>query len=179
MRRQCIILLITAILTIAITGCRRYEYCQCDKKLPPSTSSGLIISNAKLKIADPKTNDYFSGVIINEESANENYTYQVSFDDGATYNNVDFSKYTILGYPIMGGGHISFGKDVTKDVANKKYIYTIDAVECRYYKVACIATNCVLIPKIEEDYTVDFVVNYARWKNGKTTKISREEWMSY
>jgi hypothetical protein len=176
MKRIISLISLVAIAFVMTIGCRRYEYCQCDKKLPASTSSGIIIENAKLNINDPKTGEYFTELVINEESLQGENSYKVSFDDGATFDNIDFSKYTILGYPILGGGRTSYNKNVTKDVTNKKYIYTIDALECTYYRVASIATNCVLIPKIEDDYTVEFVVNYARWKNGKTTQISKEEW---
>ncbi len=51
-------------------------------------------------------------------------------------------------------------KNVEKDLGKKKYAYTINVFHCGTCKRHWESMNWVLIPKIEDDFGVDFVVNY-------------------
>ena len=177
-------IIITVMIVSAIaTGCTEYKmnHCNCDN-MPQSKDSGLIIENVVLRqFAQDSSIQYaypicFSELKITNNAENENYNFMVSFDNGISYEPVDFNKYSILGYPIKGHSPQSYERNVKKDEANHKYIYTINAITCDYYLDLLTSSNFVLIPKIEEGNTVEFVVNYVRWQNGKRKNVRKEKW---
>jgi len=69
---------------------------------------------------------------------------------------VDFSKNSLLGFFKLGRNDY-FQRRVTIDRASKKVIYEITTTSCRCADVCIRASmNAVLIPKIGNDYTVEF-----------------------
>ena len=51
--------------------------------------------------------------------------------------------------------------------AEKKYIYKINVISCGTCEKYSETMNWVLIPKIEDDFTVEFVVTKKDWNNGR------------
>jgi len=145
------------IIVIGFISCNApFEGC---KKMPKQiTGTGEIISNARIGFSEL---DY-SGrtpkeVVITSDSLNI-YNALVSFDEGATYNPIDFSKYTVLAHNTNGGCYSVFERNVTKNIEKQKYIYKIKVISCGTCQRNWGSENWVLIPKIEDNYTVEFVV---------------------
>ena len=70
---------------------------------------------------------------------------------------VDFSKYSLLGYHATGTGcDVTFEKHVFRDDTGKRVLYELTVIE----EGACEQTvqnrNLILVPPIPEDYTVIF-----------------------
>jgi len=96
-------------------------------------------------------------MIITSDSLNI-YNAMVRFDNGTTYNPIDFSQYTVLAHYTSGGCYAVFERKVTKNFEKQKYIYKIKVIICGTCQRNWGSENWVLIPKIEENYTVDFIV---------------------
>jgi len=141
------------------------------KNMPEQTEgTGLILKNVLFKwetISQPEnfTNSIDEFIITSEEK--DFINLEVSFDNGETYNQIDFSKYSLLGKLEYGDCSCVFQRNVSKNSEEKKYIYKIIVISCGSCKALCGDYNCVLIPKVEEDFCVEFVVESKRWNNGK------------
>ena len=134
------------------------------KKMPEQIiGTGEIINNACVKhvTVDSKT-DY----IITSDSENI-FDLTVSFDNRATYQTIDFSQYSVLGKYADEGCKVVFDRNVTKNVIQQKYIYKITVINCGTCKELATSMNWVLIPKIEDDFSVEFVVEHKHWNNGR------------
>jgi len=138
----------------------------CEKKckLPDRTiGTGEIVSDALVRETNwwelLGFNSYSrEGYIINSEEENI-FDLKVSYDDGQTFEPIDFTIYTVLGKKASGGGcGIIFVRDVSKNDILKKYVYTITVFQCGDCFKSGESMNWVLVPKIPEDYTVEFVV---------------------
>lgn len=81
--------------------------------------------------------------------------------DTATLVYIDFSKYSLIGIFTGFGACDTINRKIFNDENNKKIIYDIDIKE---YTGSCImiyvlSLNLALIPKIPDNYKVDFTVN--------------------
>lgn len=123
--------------------------------------TGEIINNVLFKQSRNYENLQEGQVITSDPFDN---FFLVSFDNGATYNPVDFSKYSLLGKYAEGDCTAFFYRDVSKDAKKKKYIYTIKVISCGNCMAADVNSNWVLIPKIEEGFSVEFVIKHEQWK---------------
>ena len=146
------IIFIITIIFFFIISCKRDD---CKKMPEQIIGTGEIINNAIVRDISriPKT-DY----IITSDSLNVfnipalssdsiiviNLT--VSFNNGTTYQPIDFSQYTILGkYAEAGGCKVVFDRNVTKNIENKKYIYKITIIHCGYCEDGFSDMNWVLV----------------------------------
>ena len=161
--RKKAIITITTIMFLAASACNNiYKGC---KNMPEQTEgTGLIIKNA---IIGFKTLDILGnsdeGLVITSESQND-FNLVVSFDYGESYNPIDFTKYTVLGKYADEGCDVVFDRDVSKYNEQQKYIYKIKVIHCGLCQKLMMSMNWVLIPKIEDDFSVDFIVDYELWK---------------
>jgi len=142
----------------------------CEKKckLPDQViGTGEIVFNAEVipvfaNLSDELYSYGQKGYIINSENEcikNEIiFELKVSYDDGQTFEPIDFTIYTVLGKHADGGCMVRFVRDVTKNDILKKYVYTITVFQCGGCYSQDESMNWVLVPKIPEDYTVEFVV---------------------
>ena len=143
-----------------LISCDKLGYNHC-KNMPKQIAGGTgeIINNVLLK------SNYHSskeGLVITSDSLNF-LNVTVSFDNGATYNPIDFSQYTLLGkYAVGNSRAVFFDRNVTKDVKNQKYIYTIRVISCGEWEDDT-NMNWVLVPKIEDNFTVEFIVEHKQW----------------
>ena len=163
-RKHCLSYLILIVISFSLTSCHLLSDKHCinmPQQIPGGT--GEIISNTIVKI-QRDTIDLSSSpkedMVITSDSLN----LVVSFDGGA-FNPVDFSQYSVLGKYADGDGcSVFYDRNVTKDTKKKKYIYTIRVISCGDCALGDYSTNWVLIPKIEEGFSVEFVVEHERWK---------------
>ncbi len=149
-----------SLLIILLTGI----FWSCEKLcvLPEQiVGTGEIISNAKVSTVNKHLNEIpqkEAGKCIQSDSQNID-NLQVSFDGGMYYQTIDFSKYSVLEKGVNTGGcSVVFERNVSKNIKHKKILYTITVHQCGDCKKLNISWNWVLVPKIPEDYTVEFKV---------------------
>ena len=114
--------------------------------------SNLDLSTIELINSNSKNNQ-----IIASDSENI-FGLVVSFDNGESFQPIDFSQYTVFGKYADGSCRVIFEKNITKKVEQKKYIYKITVIQCGFCEKLVTSMNWVLIPKIEDDFIVEFVV---------------------
>jgi len=164
--------------TIAITlffvvmSC--YDMYKGCKNMPEQNiGTGEIINNAIVSdlnvipkidyiITSDSQNVFYISSLFSDSVKVFNLT--VSFDNGSTYQPIDFSRYSVLGKYTDGDCRVVFDRNVTKNVESKKYIYKIIVISCGSCEKLGISMNWVLIPKIEDDFFVEFIVEDKRWK---------------
>ena len=73
--------------------------------------------------------------------------------------NFDFDRYSLLGISMDGTGcdHY-YSKKVVEKRLDKKYIYTLTPFTCGLCDIYHLATEWVLVPRLPDDYTVEFIV---------------------
>ncbi len=75
---------------------------------------------------------------------------------------IDFSKQTLLGrLSTCVGCNTRYNRTVEKNDAQQQYIYTIEIEECGGCEIENISMNWVLVPKIDDDYTIIYKLVYA------------------
>ncbi len=136
----------------------------CEKQciLPEEEiGTGEIISNASIHMGDTHLNELLqkvAGKCIQSDSQNVDML-KVSFDGGKNYEAIDFSKYTVLeNFVSTGGCSVVYERNVSKDITHKKIVYTITIHQCGDCKKSNSSWNWVLVPKIPEDYTIEYKV---------------------
>jgi hypothetical protein len=95
--------------------------------------------------------------IIKADSQNI-FNLTVSFDNGNTYETIDFNQYTLLGKYARENCEVMFERNVTKDDIQKNYSYKIKVHQCGTCKTNWESMNWVLVPIIPNDYNVSFTV---------------------
>jgi hypothetical protein len=106
-----------------------------------------------LNILDSTCNRMYSEGIIDSIEYNE-YQSEVNL----FFRNINFDKHSLLGFWITGKCEADFIREVLKDEENMKYIYSVKIKECGWCDRARIESNLVLIPKIEDNYSVEFKI---------------------
>ena len=123
--------------------------------------TGEIISNAKVSTVNKHLNEIpqkEAGKCIQSDSQNID-NLRVSFDGGMYYQTIDFSKYSVLEKEVNTAGcSVVFERYVSKDIKHKKIVYTITVHQCGGCEKNNTSWNWVLVPKIPEDYTIEFKV---------------------
>ena len=98
--------------------------------------------------------DFDDGIIIDNDSV-FNYYFDGYYADCF---NVDFNNQTLLGLYADGGCKASFIKNVEIDNSAQKYIYTVKVKNCGLCQALSISNNLVLVPKLPDNWTVEFKV---------------------
>ena len=79
--------------------------------------------------------------------------------DTASLPNIDFNKFTLLTKLSEGTGcSAGYTRKIVKDYDNKKTIYTIKVEHSGLCDALISHYNWVLVPKISEDFTIEFEV---------------------
>ena len=144
-------------------------YKGCEDMPDQTVGTGEIINDALILYTnlDPATSHLIlnskEGQIITSDTENI-FGLEVSFDNKETCQPIDFSKYTVLGKNANGDCKVVFDRNVTKHEEQQKYIYKIKLIHCGSCEKLVVDMNWVLVPKIEDDYSVEFIVDYKRWK---------------
>jgi len=162
--KNIVMIIITLVL---ISGCRK------DNDTIDQFSDAIYLENNELfnyqtcfSISNINTN---SGFIITDDNTYTKYADSMrihpinsSVDcDTATLINIDFNKYSLIGITTGYGACDTIQRNILYDEKNRKIIYNIDIKE---YTGGCIliyilSLNLALIPKIPDDYKVEFTVN--------------------
>lgn len=71
---------------------------------------------------------------------------------------IDFSEYSLLGFWTTGQCETKFIREILKNETDKKYIYKIKVKDCGTCKKLRYDANLVLVPKIPNDFAVEFVL---------------------
>jgi len=77
---------------------------------------------------------------------------------GMTLPEIDFNTQTLLGLYADGTCNVGFDRIVLRDDDLKKYTYTVGVNACGMCESLRFSMNWVLVPKLPEDYTVEFIV---------------------
>lgn len=144
--------LILSLLLSFTFSCNKDKSCELPTQI---IGTGEIVSNALISQAliswEMKSNEY----IIKAASQNV-FNLKVSFDNGNTYDTIDFNQYTLLGKYARENCKVTFDRNITKNDAQKKYLYNIKVHQCGTCEINWESMNWVLVPKIPDDYTVSF-----------------------
>ena len=164
-----IVFTIIVILIFNVPSCQEKLdiYKVCNNIPEQIIGTGLIVSDALIPYINESNfsliKEYY---IINSEEENI-HNIKVSYDNGQNFEPIDFVHYTVLGKHTQSGCIVRWLRDVSKNDKLKKYVYTITVVNCGNCHSRDASMNWVLIPKIEDDYTVEFIVNKKRWNGRK------------
>lgn len=143
-----------------ISSCKKDPFCNAK-----DSNSGIIISNYSFKCIAYDLGPKGEQVVIDSDSSFKAFIDK-DLEHAKSYNcdinnflKIDFSQHTLLGLDASGGGcDIGFERNVTKDDANKLYKYTVKVNKCGGCKQEAISMNWVLVPKLPQDYKVEFEV---------------------
>lgn len=135
----------------------------CDKNdcyLPDDSNSGIIISSFEVTNKCVRLDEYKDTYIIRTQQEYDSIKIKESSVDTCTEfkpNPIDFETHTLLGFQVGGTCQVSYNRNVTEDIKNKKYIYSINVNECGDCKLFNFSMNWVLVPKLPDDWTVEFI----------------------
>jgi hypothetical protein len=125
------------------------QSCKKDCDFPKEDSlAGEIIKDAHVKGFNT------SGIYSVHYADEVKYPILVSFDKGYTYIPVDFSKYTVMNFPISTSCSTYFEKEVTIDPTKNKVTYTLGVHVCPDCEEVYRQDNWVLVNKFSENYNV-------------------------
>ena len=113
--------------------------------------TGVVIGDTNVLIRDSMSyKEYFEKKRLNLSNGD---------CDTAELTTIDFNKVTLLGTYTKGGGCRSNTKrKVYDDIENKKIVYVIEENYSGVCEKLIYSYNWVLIPKIKDDYAVEFIV---------------------
>jgi len=132
--------------------------CEKDCNLPVQIIGiGEIIGNARVSQPLITWEMRNKEHIIRTDQENV-YDLKVSFDEGKTYDSIDFNKYTLLGKYADGSCNVTFDRNVLKISSENKYLFRIKIYQCGTCKRHWESMNWVLVPKIQVGYSVEFLV---------------------
>ncbi|RYD83641.1 MAG: hypothetical protein EOP53_00265 [Sphingobacteriales bacterium] len=146
-------LFIEAFFGIFLYGCNKNPFCSTK-----TGDQGIIIKNytSHEDCIYSKKREF----LIRNDSELKSTIYIESFPicDSVRLPEIDFSKYSIMGLGAgtnSGGGYL---RTILRNDAKKKVIYQIYANTCTYNKVDFSSSNMVIIPKVPDDYTAEFIL---------------------
>jgi len=86
--------------------------------------------------------------------------FQVSFDGGITVQSVDYSQYTILGYPLAVECDVAIDRSVVVDDLNQLVTFTVKVHNCNN---GCTELrnieNYVIVPAFDPTYNIVYTVD--------------------
>lgn len=86
-------------------------------------------------------------------------TYEAFLATCNVFPEVDFAKYSLLGFQVAGTGcEVSFEKKVYRDDSRKKFIYALAVIEQGSCESETRARNLILVPMIPTDFSVEFSI---------------------
>jgi hypothetical protein len=143
------------VISITLIACNNND---CD--LPDDLNSGIIVSSFEVTNECVRLDEYKDTYIIRTLQEYDSIKIKESYVDTCTVfklNSVDFEKHTLLGFQVCGTCQVSYDRKVSEDIKNKKYIYSININECGDCKKLNCSMNWVLVPKLPDDWTVEFI----------------------
>lgn len=133
--------------TLLLTGCNKCE--------PKNEVGGMIKEDAIVRVIDSSV----SGPQFINSDNEYNKTIEVSFDDGVTYEPVDFTKYSVFALPTTASCSSGYNRNVAANDAGQTVTYSITITECDYCEGTTTIPNWVLTTKVPPTYTPIFEVD--------------------
>ena len=164
--KKIIILISILVVTICFASCVNSDPCKgCDEMPEETDGTGLIVGLGEKTYHDSSymiNNIPIWYGLVDVVTSETHNTSKIRHLNG---DSIDFSKYSVLCMGAQGGGcDIRYMRDVSVDKEAKKYTYTVTMLECGGYKVFLNPSdNIVIIPKIEDGYTVEIQLKEAYW----------------
>ena len=135
---------------ILLNGCSKSPKCWGDDK-----NKGIIVKDVNfgsacmIHFVDQKF------VIKSQEKLDS--LYQAETCSQLKKPSIDFEAYTLLGqYVTAGGCEFKTIKEVEKNEDAKTYKYIVTVKSCGLCKMKMFNMNWILVPKLPDDYTVEF-----------------------
>jgi len=113
-------------------------------------NSGIIERSVNFQCDSPF---YTGNFVIN---SNDELDSIMNLNSGCNQPEIDFTKYTLLGKYAWTEAKGSYFRSVERDSANLEYDFTITVKTCGDCNCLSQNMNWVLVPKVPEDWTVDF-----------------------
>lgn len=126
----------------------------CQKCDPSNESTGLIIDNAIVRVVGGE-----GGANFITSAADYNAPIEVSFDEGITYEPVDFSEYSVFSLPTTASCSSGYARNVSRNDQAEVVTYTINITECDDCEGTTTIQNWVLTSKVPANYTPIFEVD--------------------
>lgn len=144
--------LIILFLAVVVASCEKELFCGDAK------TEGIIVES----ISFGGCLNYFPDTIFIIESEDELDTlYKYETCPGRINPEINFEAYTLLGQYADGGGcDITFNREVVADEPDKRYVYTVSVKECGLCEMMGYSMNWVLVPKLPDNWTVKFKIDY-------------------
>lgn len=131
----------------------------CEKcELPDNSQSGEILDHVVLKDLQSSITD-FDEILIDDSLTNSLYeSVVVSFDNGMTYDEIDFTNYSLLGINTSTTCSATFNRTLDINLEDSTAVYSLRINECEDCDFTVSTQNWVLTPKIPDYVTTTFVV---------------------
>jgi hypothetical protein len=128
----------------------------CDKDCSEKSSySGIIIEDvSNTCLLDISITD---GIVIETDSQFLDLLGQIP-NFSCDTPQINFSENTLLGLYADGACDVAFQRNVKIDALNQQYVYTVKVKECGSCLSLGYSTNLVLVPKLPQNWTVEFIV---------------------
>lgn len=127
-----------------LTACNK----GCD--FPEDENLGTIIPDAIVYGGNT------GGVASVHHDSTITYDFKVSFDNGFTYVPVDWSKYSILNFPIVSSCNTHFTRETTVNSAIQTLTYKVTVESCPDCEEEYRTENWVLVKKFPANYAVKY-----------------------
>jgi hypothetical protein len=139
---------------ISLSGCNKSPLCQVK-----SGNEGIII-DIYTKHEDciySKKNEF----LIRNDSELASILYvEKTFPicDSVSLPKIDFNQYSLIGLRAGTNGGGSFLRTATRNDAEKKIYYEVYPNTCSFDEVGRSSYNMVLIPKVPDNYTIEYKI---------------------
>lgn len=144
---------IKIILLTFIIACSKKQDCMLPSKVDENSGS-IVDSLEVVATSEARLRMYGKYVILNHSQNNHNF--QMKHVNSDSIFEIDFEKYSILAVRTAVECDVVFHRHVDIDRGNKVCNYHIKMTTYRECKGILINVNLVVIPKIEDDYIVNF-----------------------
>jgi hypothetical protein len=136
-------------------------FCSCGEKdlnCSEDRNSGIIVESVYFD--DWCLNDFMDqSFVISDQAQLDSIIGSSSCEEGVDSPDIDFALYTLLGIYAGGGGCSgSFIREVTRDESAHKFVYEVEVKECGMCSMYFFSMNWVLVPKLPEGWTVEFII---------------------
>jgi hypothetical protein len=134
------------ILTLGFTSCKK-----CD---PTNSYGGEVLGDAIVRV--PGNNAPQPIMITDADEVS--FPVEVSFDNGFTYELVDFSKYTVFAIPTIATCSSGYDRSVVLSPSASVAKYTVTVTECSTCEGSARIENWVVTNKVPQGYSALFEV---------------------
>ncbi|MFA7401655.1 MAG: hypothetical protein WCZ21_03885 [Bacteroidales bacterium] len=143
-----------AVFSVLFFSCDKTDNCPDSENY---TNSGIIIDNASVENNCVSVKNRGNYIITNQQEYDSIEVVKWNDTCDASLNPINFNAYSLLGMYQRGTCRVNFERNVSTDSINKKYIYSIKVNECGNCKTNYEHMNWVLVPKIPDNWTVEFI----------------------